>query len=71
VSLHPAVVLMAIPAAGAVAGILGMFLVVPALGVVAVTWRPVLALLAGDDARTGPMGARPGEAPVTGAPATT
>jgi predicted PurR-regulated permease PerM len=71
VSLHPAVVLMAIPAAGAVAGILGMFLVVPALGVVAATWRPVLALLAGDDARTGPMGARPGEAPVTGAPATT
>ncbi len=50
VSLHPAVVLMAIPAAGAVAGIMGMFLVVPALGVVAATWRPVLALLGGTQA---------------------
>jgi predicted PurR-regulated permease PerM len=49
VSLHPAIVLMAIPAAGAVAGIVGMFLVVPALGVVAATWRPVLALIAGAD----------------------
>ncbi len=48
VSLHPAVVLLAIPAAGAVAGIMGMFMVVPAIGVVAATWRPVLALLGGD-----------------------
>jgi predicted PurR-regulated permease PerM len=46
VSLHPAIVLLAIPAAGAVAGMVGMFIVVPALGVVAATWRPVLALLA-------------------------
>jgi predicted PurR-regulated permease PerM len=51
VSLHPAVVLMAIPAAAAVSGIAGMFLVVPALGVVAATWRPVLSLLAGRRAR--------------------
>lgn len=49
VSLHPAVVLMAIPAAGAIGGVLGMFLVVPALGVVAATWRTVLALIAGAD----------------------
>lgn len=42
VSLHPAVVLLAIPAGNAVAGIMGMFLVVPFLGVVAVCWRPVL-----------------------------
>ena len=42
VNLHPAVVLMAIPAGGAVAGILGMFLVVPFLGVIAVAWRTVL-----------------------------
>jgi predicted PurR-regulated permease PerM len=42
VSLHPAIVLMAIPAGGAVAGIIGMFLVVPFLGVVATTWRLVL-----------------------------
>lgn len=45
VSLHPAVVLMAVPAGAAVAGILGMFLVVPALGVVAATWRTVLAVV--------------------------
>lgn len=42
VSLHPAVVLLAIPAGSAVAGIIGMFLVVPFLGVVAVTWRSLL-----------------------------
>jgi hypothetical protein len=41
-SLHPAVVLLAIPAAGAVAGILGMFLVVPFLGVVSVSWQTIL-----------------------------
>ena len=45
VSLHPAVVLMAVPAGAAVAGMLGMFVVVPALGVVAATWRTVLALI--------------------------
>ena len=42
VHIHPAVVLVAIPAGSAVAGILGMFIVVPALGVVAVSWRVVL-----------------------------
>ena len=45
VSLHPAVVLLAVPAGAAIAGILGMFLVVPALGVVAATWRTVLAVV--------------------------
>jgi predicted PurR-regulated permease PerM len=45
VHLHPAVVLVAIPAGAAIAGILGMFVVVPALGVVAVTWRTVLAVI--------------------------
>ncbi len=45
VHLHPAVVLVAIPAGGAVAGIAGMFLVVPLIGVVAVTWRTVLAVI--------------------------
>jgi predicted PurR-regulated permease PerM len=46
VHLHPAIVLMAIPAASAVAGILGMFIVVPVLGVVAATWRTVMAIMA-------------------------
>jgi putative heme transporter len=45
VDLHPAVVLVAIPAGGAVAGVLGMFLVVPAIGVVAATWRTALTVL--------------------------
>lgn len=45
VHLHPAVVLVAIPAGGTIAGILGMFVVVPLMGVVAVTWRTVLALI--------------------------
>jgi putative heme transporter len=45
VSLHPAVVLVAIPAGAAVAGVIGMFLVVPFLGVVAAVWRTVLRVL--------------------------
>jgi putative heme transporter len=45
VSLHPAVVLTAIPAGAAVAGVVGMFLVVPFLGVVAAVWRTVLRVL--------------------------
>lgn len=45
VSIHPAIILLAIPAGGALGGILGMFLVVPVLGVVATTWRTVLVVL--------------------------
>ena len=45
VNLHPAVILVAIPAGNAVAGVVGMFLVVPFLGVVAVVWRTVLRVL--------------------------
>jgi len=47
VNIHPAVVLMAIPAGAAVGGIMGMFIAVPAIGVVVASWRTVLALLAG------------------------
>jgi putative heme transporter len=47
VAIHAAVVLVAIPAANEVAGVLGMFLVVPVIGVVAVTWRSALRVLAG------------------------
>jgi len=46
--IHPAIVLVSIPAASAVAGILGMFLVVPVIGVVAATWRTVLAVIGGN-----------------------
>ena len=45
VSLHPAVVLIAIPAGSTIAGVFGMFIVVPFIGVVAATWRTVLFVL--------------------------
>ena len=45
VHLHPAVVLVAIPGGAAVAGMLGMFIVVPAMAVVASTWRTVLSVI--------------------------
>jgi predicted PurR-regulated permease PerM len=45
VSLHPAVVLVAIPAGNEIAGVIGMFLVVPFLGVFAAVWRTVLMVL--------------------------
>jgi len=45
VHLHAAIVLVAIPAGGAIAGVLGMFFIVPAIAVVAVTWRSVLIVM--------------------------
>jgi len=45
VNLHPAVVLLAIPAGGAIAGVAGMFLAVPVLAVIAATWRTVLYVM--------------------------
>jgi putative heme transporter len=48
VSLHPAVVLLAIPAGGALAGIAGMFLIVPILAVISASWHSVVVLL-GDE----------------------
>jgi predicted PurR-regulated permease PerM len=42
VNIHPAIVLLAIPAGNEIAGVIGMFLVVPFIGVVAATWRTVL-----------------------------
>jgi len=53
VSLHPAVVLLAIPAGGALAGIAGMFLAVPILAVIAATWRSALLVL-GDEPEAAP-----------------
>jgi predicted PurR-regulated permease PerM len=53
VHIHPAIVLVAIPAGAAVAGPIGMFIVVPAFGVVSVTWRTVLALMASQRAPNG------------------
>jgi predicted PurR-regulated permease PerM len=47
-SLHPAIVLLAVPIGGAVAGILGMFLVVPIAAIVSATWRLVVATIEDD-----------------------
>ncbi len=53
VNIHPAIVLMAIPAGGAIGGILGMFLVVPIVGIIATTWRTVLSVFDDPPAATG------------------
>ena len=51
-SLHPAIVLLAVPIGGAIAGILGMFLVVPIAAIVSATWRLVLATIEDDAPET-------------------
>jgi predicted PurR-regulated permease PerM len=79
VSLHPAVILIAIPAGGELAGVIGMFLVVPFAGVVAATWRTILRVIDDKPPPTGdaasvpllPGDASGGDAPVPeGAPRT-
>ncbi len=45
VSLHPAIVLIVIPAGGELAGILGMFLAVPLVGIIGAVWRHILAAI--------------------------
>ena len=45
VSLHPAIVLIVIPAGGELAGVLGMFLAVPLVGIVGAVWRNILAAI--------------------------
>ncbi len=60
-SLHPAIVLMAIPVGNEIAGILGMFLVVPVAAIVAATWRLVIAAI--DEAGLPPEPEEAGEAP--------
>ena len=53
VSIHPAVVLLAIPAGSTIAGVFGMFIVVPLIGVVVATWRTVLLVLGNAPAAEG------------------
>ena len=54
VSLHPAVILVATPAGGAIAGIVGMFLAVPLIGIVSAAWRPMLRVIGSMSDPTGP-----------------
>ena len=70
VSIHPAVVLLAIPAGGAIAGIAGMFLAVPVIGVVAATWRTALRVFGTappdrNEPAVSHAATRPSEAPLT------
>jgi putative heme transporter len=59
VNIHPGVILIAIPASSAVAGIMGMFLVVPVLGVIAATWRAVLHVFGDEPPATAAAAAAP------------
>ena len=68
-SLHPAIVLIAVPIGGAVAGILGMFLVVPIVAIVSATWRLAVATIE-DDSPAG-ASAAPAAEPEATAAATT
>ena len=61
VSIHPAVVLLGAPAGAAIAGIVGMVLIIPVLAIISRTWRTVVHLF--DVDRETP----PGERPVTAA----
>ena len=45
VSLHPAIVLICIPAGMQLAGVMGMFLAVPVLGIVAAVWRSLIGVM--------------------------
>ncbi len=45
VSLHPAIVLIVIPAGGELAGVLGMFLAVPLVGIIGAVWQHILAAI--------------------------
>ena len=67
-SLHPAIILLAIPAGGQIAGILGMFLIVPFIAIFGAILGPVLDLIADEPASLdvdprpeagGPAGVRP------------
>jgi predicted PurR-regulated permease PerM len=49
VSLHPAVILLAAPAGAAIGGLIGMFLIVPAIAVFGATWRSVIRLFDQDE----------------------
>jgi predicted PurR-regulated permease PerM len=80
VNIHPAIVLIAIPAGSTIAGVFGMFIVVPFIGVIAATWRTVLFVLGngpgdegdavGDGATASPVGAEPALDDPVGSPPT-
>jgi predicted PurR-regulated permease PerM len=67
VSLHPAIVLIAIPAGGQLAGVMGMFLAVPIMGIVAAVWRSLIGVMSDHDhalALQGATGPPPDQPPL-------
>ena len=68
VSLHPAVVLIAIPAGGQLAGIMGMFLAVPIMGIVAAIWRSLIAVMSDREHAMALVGAADPPSPQPGPP---
>jgi predicted PurR-regulated permease PerM len=69
VHIHPAIVLVAIPAGSAIAGIMGMFIIVPVLGVVAVSWRTVMEVMSARQSTAGETLAPQSEPPPQPEPA--
>ena len=61
-SLHPAIILLAIPAGYEIAGILGMFVVIPFIAIVAATWRTFISTIVTDRVE-GPISPEPGAQP--------
>ena len=61
-SLHPAIILLAIPAGYEIAGILGMFVVIPFIAIVAATWRTLLSTIVADRVEE-PISPEPGAQP--------
>jgi predicted PurR-regulated permease PerM len=62
VNLHPAVILLAAPAGAAIGGLIGMFLIVPAIAIFGATWRSVIRLFESDETGS----ALPSSAEMTG-----
>jgi predicted PurR-regulated permease PerM len=60
VNIHPAIVLLAAPLGASIGGLIGMFLIVPTIAVLQVTWRSIAALFMPLPVRT--RGERPSKA---------
>ena len=63
ISVHPAIVLLAAPAGGAIAGFVGMILIVPVIAMIQQTWRTVIHLFEGESGDTPAVAASPPPAP--------
>jgi putative heme transporter len=44
INIHPAIVLLAAPVGAAIGGLAGLFLIVPSIAILQVTWRSIVAM---------------------------